>query len=171
MPAASDVTGITARCLPFRFCGIKSGTDEFAVPPKWVPAVMRALGEPEPAEDPPRGSEEVAVLRLACRDGRSVVVRLYFFYKEPARYSVDDVHGTRSGPYVGNTDNPLMGGSPSYSADSGEIYDVFRLMAGPLDDLGRAEVAGLFADLDRSAGRLEAAAAAKPGPATGRGPR
>jgi hypothetical protein len=151
LPAASDVEGITAWCPPFQ--GVLPGTDEFLVPTEYVPAVLRTLGEPQPAEDLTRSSDEVAVLRLRCRDEREVTVRLYFYGKEPARYSIDGVHCTRAGAYVGDTEFPLVGGSPRYMDESNVIAAVLRLMARPLDESRRAEIARYFGRLDRSAGR------------------
>jgi hypothetical protein len=152
LPAASEVEGITTRCLPFQ--GVLPGTDEFAVPAEYIPALLRALGEPQPAEDLTRYCDELAVLRLACRGGQKVVVRLYFFGTEPARYSIDGVHCRRSGAYIGDPRFPLAGGSPGYMDESNFIAEVLRQMARqPLDEWTRSSIAGSLGRLDRSAGR------------------
>jgi hypothetical protein len=151
LPSYRQVERITARCLD-RVTGDTSV--EFAVPAEYFEAILRALGKPKSAGELTSSSLEVAVLRLGCRDGREVLIRLYFDGKEPARYSVDGILALRSGPYVGDRDFPLVGGSPRYLDESNIVAEALSLMRGqPIDDRSRSEIRMWLAKLDRSAGR------------------
>jgi hypothetical protein len=155
MPIPGEVFRITAQCLPFQ--DILPGTDEFVVPPEYVGDILRVLGQPQAVEDLSHFCDERAVLRLTCQDGRVMVVRLYFCGKEPVRYSIDGVHCRRVGAYVGDTEFPLIGGSPRYCDESNVLVEALRPMAQqPLDEASRSEVRRWLGRLDRSAGWTQA---------------
>lgn len=143
-PEVAEVERITAAITESE--SGQPGLPEFEVPSEYTPLVLRALSPPEHHEHPPKFTREVGQLRIACRDGRTLEVRLIFFGKEPTLFTVGGVPCIRGGPYVdlGN------GKWPKYLP---EVYAVEGLLRA-IHRRDRAGVDGLIMSLDQSAGRV-----------------
>jgi hypothetical protein len=156
-PDAAQVERITAAVS-----GSVSGQPdiaEFDVPPEFVPAVVRVLSPPEYHEHPPgKHLQEVGQLRVACRDGRVLDVRLYFFGKEPVLFTLSGVPCIRGGPY-----NNLASGKDIYLPEVLTLEEFLRAVRSG----DRVRARKYLELLDRSAGR--AGGAAEPRAAPDRG--
>jgi hypothetical protein len=152
LPAPAEVDRILVHCPPFE--GVLPETGEFPVPPAYVADILRVLGPPTRTEDLARYSSEVATLRVACRNGREVLVRVYFYGKEPARYSIDGVHCLRGGAYQDLSTNPHPESWPRYTVESHIIALMLRQMEHqPMPQKATDTVRDYLFTLDRSAGR------------------
>jgi hypothetical protein len=143
-PEADGVERITA-AVPASDYGPELA--EFDVPQEYVPALIRFLSPPQYHEHPrAKMTREVGRLGIACRDGRTLDVRLILFGKEPILFTIDGVPCIRGGPYndLGPSDDP-----DQYAVES-LILEAF-LRAVHSGDSAAAQ--RLTRKLDRSAGR------------------
>ena len=98
LPDATDVARATVTVS-----GVVSGQPdiaEFELPAEFVPELLGVLGPAAYSQHPrPEVTQEVGLLRFACREGRDVEVRLVFAGKEPVRFTLQGVPCVRGGAY------------------------------------------------------------------------
>lgn len=118
---------------------------EFKVPAEFVPAVVRVLSPPQYHAHPAaKYLQEVGRIRIACRTGRVMDVRLFFFGKEPVLFTLDGVPCIRGGPY-----NDLAPGKGVYLPEVLTLEAFLRAVRSG----DREQARECLESLDKSAGR------------------
>jgi hypothetical protein len=142
-PEETEVERITARVSG----SITGDPDlaDFEIPAEYVPAVLRPLGPPQYHKHPPN-VQEVAWLRVHCKDGRELELRLFFYGKEPVLFTLQGVPCIRGGRYV-NLGNEQ---SPKYLPEVLTLEGLLRAVHGH----DRAKAQEYLDLLDQSAGRI-----------------
>jgi hypothetical protein len=97
LPTPNEVEGIKAAIWTM-WEDESSIEDEFEIPAKYIPAILRTL-EPAVPIDQLTHLEKVASLDIRCKNRQTVRIDIEFFGKSPATFTVDGVMCSRDGPY------------------------------------------------------------------------